>query len=336
MENKVTISTIAKEAGVSKTTISRYLNGNYDYMSEATQKKISQIIEQYGYVPNGVARTLKSKKSRLIGIVINTMRHNVASKTVMGMQEVFERNGYATLICCSNDNPETEDSSIQMCLNQQVDGIVIIPCRNETEQYQMLYDRGIPMLLCMRRVKDWKHGCVYVNHELMIQKMMKHLYDQGFEKVRFLMDAESFHKQRMGQEFARLASEYFGMTEKEAVVLAGRDEEHINKALEDYIHSYPGQRKAVMAINTQTLFLTLDYLEERGIKIPEELGVCGYDALGWSKLVSPGISALKQPMQRMGAVAGEEMIKSLKEKKSIENEIILDGEVFLRASTMLK
>ena len=336
MTERITISTIAKEAGVSKTTISRYLNGNYGYMSETTRAEIAKIIEKYDYVPSGIARTLKSKKSKLIGIVVNTMRHNVASKTVMGMQEVFEHSGYATIVCCSNDDPAAEDSAIQMCLNQQVDGIIIIPCRNEAEKYQALYDRGIPVMLCMRRVEGWKHGCVYVRHEPLIQAMLLHLHEQGFEKARFLMDVDSFHKRRMGQEFARLAAEYFGMNAQESVVLVGRDDDRIHRALDDYLTAYPGQRKALMAVNTHTPFLTLAYLTKHGVKIPDELGVCGYDALGWSELVTPGISAICQPMHRMGVVAGEELMTALREQKSCEREIALDGETFFRASTLLK
>lgn len=340
MAEKITISTIAKEAGVSKTTISRYLNGNYGYMSEATRVEIAKIIEKYDYVPSGIARTLKSKKSKLIGIVVNTMRHNVASKTVMGMQEVLEHSDYATIVCCSNDDPAAEDSAIQMCLNQQVDGIIIIPCRNEAEKYQALYDRGIPMVLCMRRVEDWKHGCVYVRHEPLIHAMLLHLREQGFEKARFFLDVDSvgdsFHKRRMGQEFARLAAEYFGMNAQESVVLVGRDEDRIHRALDEYLTAYPGQRKALMAVNTHTLFLTLEYLTKHSVKIPDELGVCGYDALGWSELVAPGISAIRQPMHRMGVAAGEEMMTALREQKSCEREIALDGETFFRASTILK
>lgn len=336
MSNKVTISTIAKEAGVSKTTISRYLNGNYGYMSEATRTRIAQIIEAYGYVPNGVARTLKSKKSHLIGIIVHTMGHNVVSKMVMGMQRVFDSNGYATVVCCSNDDPAEEDAAIQICLNQQVDGIILVPCRDDVQKYQELYDRDIPIMLCSRRVQNWQHGSVYVDHITLIQSMMQHLKEQGFDKVRFLLDVNSFNKHLMAQEFTRLAAEYFDMNEQEAVLFIGREEENVRKGLEQYLDSYPGQRKAVMAVNTHTLFLVLDYLTERGIRIPDELGVCGYDALGWSKLVAPGISAMCQPMSHMGSVAGEQMMLALREKRPCEKIIVLDGEVYYRPSTILQ
>ena len=336
MSSRVTISTIAREAGVSKTTVSRYINGNYDFMSEATRSRIGDIIKKYDYIPNNVARSLKSKRSGLIGIIVHKINHNVASQTVSGMQEVCEKNGYATIVCCSNDDPQTEDAAIRMCLNQQVDGIIISPCRDDQGCYQEIYDRGIPIVLCLRRVSGWEHASVYVQHDMLIDTMMVHLRDQGFDKVRFIMDATTFHKQRMRDVFVNRAQEFFGMEAQESVVVAGKSPAAVKAALDDYLGEYPGQRKAVMAINTNTLFLTLDYLAERGVRIPDELGVCGYDALGWSKLAAPGISAIQQPMYRMGVAAGEELMRSIKEGTSCEQEMALDGEVFFRASTVLK
>lgn len=336
MKEKVTISTIAKEAGVSKTTVSRYINGNYGYMSEATRGEIARIIEKYDYTPSGVARTLKSKRSMMIGIIVNTMRYNVAAQTVTGMQAVCERNGYGTIVCCSNDDPTQEDAAIQMCLNQQVDGIIIIPCRETAKRYLELYNRGFPVVLCTRKMDSWPYGCAYVRHDRMIRQMLEHLHEQGFEKARFLLDVNTFHKRWMGRTFAECAQELFGMSPEESVVLVGRDEKHIHAALDRYLAAYPGQRKAVMAVNTHTLFLTLDYLMSRKVAFPEELGVCGYDALGWSKLVEQGVSAIKQPMYNMGIAAGEQIMASLHHAPEAEQAIELEGEIFFRASTILQ
>lgn len=336
MKEKVTISTIAKEAGVSKTTISRYINGNYGYMSEATRAEIARIIAKYNYIPSGVARTLKSKKSMMIGIVVNTMRYNVAAKTVTGMQEVCERNGYGTLVCCSNDDPAMEDAAIQMCLNQQVDGLIIIPCRETAEKYLELYNSGLPVVLCTRKMDTWPYGCVYVKHDLLIQKMLEHLLQQGFEKVRFLLDVDTFHKRWMGASFSECAEQYFGMSPQESVVLVGRDESRVHAALDDFLAAYPGKRKAVMAVNTHTLFLTLDYLMSRGVVFPNDIGVCGYDALGWSKLVEPGVSAIKQPMYDMGLAAGEQIMACLHDRPEGRQAAALMGEIFFRDSTCLR
>ena len=336
MEKKTTISDIAREVGVSKTTISRYLNGNYGYMSYETRQRIEAVIRQHNYVPSGVARTLKSKKSRLIGVVVNTLRYQVGAQVVARINDACAANGYGIITCCSDDDPEREMQAIQLCLNQQVEGLIIIPCMEESQRYQQLCERGIPVVLCTRQIRDWPYGCVYVNHEAVIGRMVEHLKEEGFEKIRFLLDVNSFHKARMGQAFAQKAKELFGLEEQESVVLVGREDPKIPQAVEQFLQDYPHSRKALMAVNTHTLFLLLKELGRRGIAIPGEMGVCGYDALGWSELAYPGVSAIQQPLGQMGTLAAEELLACLRENRMSRGQRALDGAVFFRASTALE
>ena len=333
MDEKVTISDIAREVGVSKTTISRYLNGSYGYMSDKTRRRIEQVIEQTGYVPNNVARTLRSKKSNLIGVVVNTLRYQVGAQTVTGIQDVCNKYGYGTVVCCSDDDPDKELEAIQLCQNQQVDGFIIIPCLEKSDRYIELCQRGTPVVLCTRRLTDWPYGCVYVKHEEMIGQMMVHLKEQGFEKVQFLLDVNNFHKRRMGDAFAQRAKELFDMEPDESIALVGRKDPKIPEALDQFKAKWVGTRKAVMAVNTHTLFLTLQELERRGCHIPEDIGVCGYDAQGWAELVPPGISAIRQPMDQMGIQAAEELMAALAENRMSQNHVALSGKVFFRDST---
>lgn len=335
-QKKVTISDIAKAAGVSKTTISRYLNHNYEYMSLDTRNNIERIIAEYHYVPNNVARTLKSKRSKLIGVVVNNLRYQVGAQTVTGINDVCSRNGYGTVVYCTEDDPVKEEQAIQLCLNQQMDGMVIIPCMESSTRYQELCKQGIPVMLCTRKLFDWPYGCAYVKHEEIIAQMLAHLKAQGFEKVRFLLDVNNFHKARMGNAFALECRRLFGMEPEESVILVGREKPKVPQALEDFMHDYPGARKAVMAVNTHTLFLTLKTLEEWKVRIPEDLGVCGYDAQGWSELVYPGITAIRQPMDQMGILAAQEIMASLKENRLTKHQYPLDCSVYYRRSTCIQ
>lgn len=334
MEKKTTIADIAREVGVSKTTISRYLNGNYEYMSYETKKRIEAVIQKCNYVPNEVARTLKSKKSRMIGVIVNTLRYQVGAQTVTKINEVCAANGYGVIVCCSDDDPEKESQAIQLCLNQQVDGFVIIPCMESPERYHKLCERDIPVVLCTRRIANWEYGCIYVDHEGLIGRMVDHLKQQGFDKIRFILDVNNFHKIRMSRAFSQKAKELFGMEESESLVIVGRDnQEQVSKAIDSFLNEYPNNKKAIMAVNTQTLFLTLKELESRHMAIPDDIGVCGYDAQGWSELVYPGISSIRQPMDQMGTLAAEELMESIKEHRMSSVQRALNGTINFRAST---
>lgn len=335
MERKATIADVAKKVGVSKTTISRYLNGNYEFMSQETRQRIEQVIKELDYAPNSAARTLKSQKSKLVGVVVNSLRYQIGAQTVTQINSVCAQNGYGTVVCCSNDDPAKEEQAIQLCLNQQVDGLVLIPCHETAEPYLALCKRNIPVVICTRQLRDWPYGSVYVKHDELIANMLQHLKEQGFEKVCFLQDVDNFHKKWMGDVFAQWAEKLFGMQRKESVALVGREELGVAEAVEQFLREYPDQKKALFAVNTHTLFLTLKEVEQHGLRMPEDIGVCGYDAVGWSELVAPGISSIRQPMDRMGRAAGEKIIEAILQGRMSEGKQALSGTLTFRRSTQL-
>ena len=213
------------------------------------------MIRENDYVPSSVARTLKSRKSGIIGMIVHTLRYQVGAQTVTGINEVCNRYGYGTMVCCSENDPAKELQALQLCLNQQVEGFVIVPVVESVEPYQAICEKGTPVVLC----------------------------------TAFM----------------------FGMNENEAVAMVGRMETRVPEAIDALLHGEPERKKAVFAINTHTFFLVLRELEHRKVRIPDDLGVCGYDALGWSELVYPGISSIYQPMRQMGVQAGEKIIEAL-------------------------
>ena len=260
----------------------------------------------------------------------------VGAQTVTQINEVCRREGYSTIVCCTDDDPEAETQAIQRCLNLQADGMVIIPCTEDKERYLSVTGRGIPVVLCTRTVPGWPFGSVYVKHDLLIRDMAAHLAGQGFEKVRFLVDVNRFHKRVMSDTFQAQAKELFGMDPEESVELMGRDPSAVTRAMDRFMEEYKDRKRAVFAVNTNTLFLVLKYLEERHIPIPDGMGVCGYDVIGWSELVSPGVTSIRQPMDRMGHVAGEKILSCLKDGNMGGGTIGLDGILNIRASTLLK
>lgn len=336
MAARVTIADIAKAANVSKTTVSRYLNGNFGYMSAETRMRIEQIIERYNYVPNSIARTLKSKKSGMIGVIVDSLRYQVGAQTVTGINNVCSENGYSTIVYCSNNDPQIELNAIQQCLNQQVEGFIIIPCENTIARYEEIYERGLPVVLCSRKIDNWSYGSVYVKHDELIQKMLNHLKEQGFEKCLFLLDIQSYHKKWMADIFAQSAKNLFDMDYEESVVWLGGGNPSIGEVIETYLNKYQGLPKAVMAVNTHTLFLVLQEIVHREIRVPDDLGVCGYDAVGWSELINPGITAIHQPLDLMGKIAAEKLMQILRETGQIIGTTKLEGQLFFRDSTKLK
>lgn len=327
MGSVITIADIARAAKVSKTTVSRYLNGNYSNMSAGTREKIDGIVRETGYIPNNLARTLKSKKSGMIGVIVNTLRHQVGAQTVTGINEVCTRNGYSTIVHCTEGDEKAEEYAVSLCLRQQVEGIILLPCSGRIEPYLEIGRNGLPVVLCSRECPGWPYASVYVRHDRLIESMLLYLQGRGYERVWMLQALDDHYMRWAADVFADSAVRLLGMDGAEAVQWVGREMDSVEGVLDELMQRYPGQKKAVMASDTHTLFLVLHELMRKGIRFPEDFEVCGYDAVGWSQLVYPGISVIRQPMGITGSQAAEVMVRSLKEGILPKERLELEGQI---------
>ena len=124
----ITIADIARQANVSTTTISRYLNGKYEYMSEQSREKIARIIKETGYRPNKMARGLKMQQSRVIGFVVADIANPFSSILAKGINDACRKAGYSMTLANTDEDPALERNAIRSMLDQRVDGIVIHQC----------------------------------------------------------------------------------------------------------------------------------------------------------------------------------------------------------------
>ncbi len=124
-QNNVTISQVAAAAHVSMTTVSRYLNGKYEFMSAETKQRIADIIEKLDYHPSNIARSLKSRVSRSVGCVIADIGSPFSSILLKGVDEVCSAEGYQVLFSDAANSPEKERNTIQELLNSRVDGLIV-------------------------------------------------------------------------------------------------------------------------------------------------------------------------------------------------------------------
>lgn len=334
MKNNITIKFIAEKAGVSTTTISRYINGKYEYMSEETKKNIEEIITLYNYRANKLARGLKSKKSKLIGIVISTLKYQVASHQVRGMHEVLVKNGFSTIIYNTENDESKEKEALQMCLDQQVDGIVLMPNSMNCEYYTKIHNSGTPIVMYNRYRESWKYDGVYINNAALTSNALVHMFNNGYEKIAFLTDNiyKASNKTFREEAFIDFASKYMNSNGKELIFLI-ENQNQANDAISNFIKMYPSERKGLFAINSDTLFFTIKAINSLSLSIPNDMAVCGFDAHGWSEIVKPGITSLEQPSFLMGTRAAELLIRNIKNKEKEVEQIWLEGSMSIRDST---
>jgi LacI family kdg operon repressor len=224
-----------------------------------------------------------------------------------------------------------------MCLSQQVDGIALIPVNMDCGDYHAIYENGTPIVMCNRYRESWKYDGVYVDNVALCRKAWQHLIENGFTRVAFFTDNNLPESNKSLRElaFVKFMHQMCGINGGELVYRVGQSPDLVQNSLQSFMRRYPGERKAAFAINTNTLFLTLQAIKAMNLDIPRDIGVCGYDLLGWSKLIPPGITILEQPFYELGVVAGKQIMRRIGEPFSQQSEEIwLNGTMEIRASTV--
>ena len=332
-----TIKDIARRAQVSPSTVSRVINGK-DIVKESTQKKVMQVIEETNFFPNKFAQGLMNKKSNIIGVVVPWMRNPFYAELVSGIDSVLYRNGYSMLLCDASSNTEKQVHHLKTLVEHQVEGIIII---NNSCRDKELLD-VISRKACIISVQTKIPGCDCVSSEEAngLFAATDHLLNLGHRRIAYICFLRSNEEERL-VGFTR-AFEHHGLpycdelilsykphatTVEELVVDAGRF--LTNKLLE-----MDDPPTAILATSDFYAIGAYHAIKEKGLKIPEDISVCGFDDIEISRLLSPPMTTVKQFIYDKGKTCGELLIQRINgDRDSIHREIVLPTSLVVRSST---
>ena len=183
-QKKVTITDIAKASGVSKTTISRYLNGRFDLMSPETRRRIESVIDVSGYQPSTIARSLKNKHSLLLGIVVSDQSSPFSTAVLLGVGDALRNTEYVPVFVNCDDDPAKERYQISFLLSRGVDGLIVNTTSYENPFLVNLEARGVPVVLCDRYIKGHTFDIVTTDHDL----SLIHISEEAEHAERYKQD----------------------------------------------------------------------------------------------------------------------------------------------------
>lgn len=336
---KINIEGIAAESGVSKTTISRYLNGKYEYMSEDTRRKIKAIIEKNGYRPSNIARSLKASKSMLIGCLIADIANPVSSLLIQGISSMCEKIGYQFLFAvCGGDDREKEKSLIQSMLDNQVDGLVVNTTGYNIEYLCELNSSGVPIVL-VDRIFDKQYGLGGVTSENYnsTTNCVAHLKENGYRRVAFFTQDTSLISSRRTRKKAYLdamQNHFSHQAEDDVYVVSLNDNAQLAEQLIHFISRADQEPSAIFASNGVVLLQVLKVMKDLNIQIARDVGVCGFDDWSWASLIGPGITTIAQDTFQMGSRAIELLVQLINRETSEAATIIeIPTQLIIRGST---
>ena len=303
-KKKVTITQVAEEANVSKTTVSRYINGKYNEISDETRIKIEKVIEELEYKPNKLAQSLKSNSSGVIGCIVSDIGSPFSSILVKGVNNVCLKKGYQLILTDSEDNALFEKRAIDNLMERSVDGLIINPTGENDDYILNLSKSGFPIVIADRPLSiPGGIDTVLTNNVESIRGCLQYLKKVGYTRVAFFSSSMKRNEVRRIRYHAFCDEEkrIFNSNGSQSIYFYNDPKDCLYK-INHFVSSYPNERIAILANNGVSLLDVLKaVITNTGIKIGKELGICGFDNWGWADLIGPGITTITQNTWDVGA-----------------------------------
>ena len=334
----VTIDDVSTIAGVSKTTVSRYLNGKFEHMSDKTKVKVKKAIDELKFRPNLTARTLKSQKTNLIGVIVTDIANPAYAHLIRGVIDECAKEGYQVITACSNEEIEREKEYTQAMIDRQVEGLVVsLVDYNEFSHLENLKEQGARIVLADRTISRPVLDIVTTDNYEMTKDAIRYLYGIGFERVALFSPDLLKSKVRFERysAFLNQSKEYVDDPNGIAYVLT--EQEDYISALLDFTTSNPSKRLAAFASTPVALLNLLSAVNKNGLDVPTDIGVCGYDNLPWTELISGGITVVEQPFYEVGAKSARLLINKINgHEENGSQYVVLKSKLIVRNSTKNK
>jgi DNA-binding LacI/PurR family transcriptional regulator len=331
---KITIDVVAEKAGVSKTTVSRILNGNFAHTKDETKNRILRVIEELDYRPNALAKGLKSSHTNVIGIVLSNLKNPFWTTVLEGVEDACRNLGYNLMICNSSEEPRMEEQYIKEFQMRRLDGIVINPTARNMELYTKLADSKYPMVIINRRLPGLKVHHVIMNNGSGASLAVQQLLRNGRKHIAAFVYENPYvstWKERIDGYRTTLEGHGFSpddMRILELDVNGGAVKESIIR----YIQEHP-DTDAVFSTNNMLTLEIIDAVKELGLKMPDDIAIVSYDETVWSKHMDPPLTTIMQPGYHMGYLAAQMLVKSIKAKRKPTPEtVVLEPELIVRKS----
>ena len=309
----VTIDEVAKLCGVSKTTVSRFLNGKYENMSEKTREQISRVIAQVNYHPNRSAQRLKAGCSMLIGCVIGDISSPFSALLLKGISAVCEEAGYQVLFADSGEDPVRERRAVMGFLGNRVDGLIVNTCGGNDEFLLELQRRGVCLALADRKLMSSDEiDTVTVPNESAAYDCTRFLFKRGYTRVGFFSETIGTIAPRILRRrgYERAVRELSGAG-PELYEFAPGDLEGCKSCLHSFRDKYPGERIAILSSNGASARRLLIAMKELDLEPGYSLGLCTFDDWDWLKIARPRVSAVAMASETVGAKAAQLLLERI-------------------------
>ena len=333
-----TMKDVAKLAGVSQPTVSHVINGTAS-ISDSVVKKVNEAIEQLGYIPNAMAKGLKAQKSQIIGILVPDVGIRFYADMVKAIETLLRKRGYMVFLCNTFYSGQLERDYIQTLIQHNVLGVVAAFDLIDDKSFALLKKHNIAMVMLDSRQDNDKCPNVRIDNDMMAHMAVSHLYDVGARVISYCSEPMAVNVLESRFGYFKKAVEEFGLEfDDKRCFIAPNPYDDYNKMKMGYniganILLYDNI-DAVFASSDEFAFGIVSRLKEHGVDIPQEMQIMGCDNDPFSKLISPPLTTIWQPVNKMADIGISMLMKLINGQPIEESSVCLEPNIIIRESTL--
>jgi DNA-binding LacI/PurR family transcriptional regulator len=329
----IKIQDIAHQLGISVSTVSKALN-DYDDVSEATRDRVRLAAGELGYYPSAAAQSLRSQQTYKIGLVVNYPVATVGdylAELIIGSAQAAEKERFNIILYTTVANPM--DRLARICRGREVDGVLLLWVSPLAESAALMKSEQIPFVIVARRVAEHNLSYVVADNFSGALALTRHLISLGHRRIAFTPQPELHETSQDRYAGYCQALEEAGISYDDRLVIpipvnAGAHSEGI-----EAIFDLPDPPSAIFAFNDNVAIGALQAANSRGMRVPEDIAIAGFDGMHSSLITTPALTTVRQPVQEIGRRAVEAVVESMTGGNPGLQQVILPTKLIVRQST---
>ena len=327
----LTLKDIAKKAKVSIKTVSRVINDE-PMVSKDTRSGVKAVIEELGYQPNLIARSLKKRKSNSIGIILPDIGNPAFTEMVKGCMDSLNSSGYYTFLGSYEDDPNKEEEFIRDFNSMFIDGLIIIPSITENRNISIFEKINCPMVFIDREIDGLNRDTVISENRNGVYRATRHLIKKGHKKIVFLGGLNTVKPAKKRFEGWKKALDEKKLFKEDLVFWGSFSIESgylmMSQALEKL-----DSIDAVFAGNDIVALGAMNAIKDKNLNIPGDISIIGYDDMFFSQYLNPSLSSVAAKLFIQGKTAAELLLKRIKNPTDVKpKRIVIESDLILRDS----
>ena len=335
----VSMADLARELGVSMTTISRALSDHHS-IGPATKQAVLKLAKKLNYQPNHLAAALRKGKSKLLGVIVPYIEGRFFASVVHGIETAASKAGYSVIICQSNEDVMQERKNLETLLSAQVAGILVSVSRTTIDfrHFEKVRKHGVPLVFFDRIIEGDHVNAVVLNDREGGYQATRHLLEQGCRRIAHFagMQHLNIYKNRRQGYLDALLS--YGITPDDSLIVDCEMTVEDGRESMARLLALPNPPDAVFSAGDTAILGALQLLKSRGIRVPQDVALAGYSNEALTMVAEPMLTSVDQRCEEMGQAAFR-LFTDLVEAGDApfsQRQVVLQPQLFVRASSLRK